>query len=213
MPKHLTESVAASITANYEFTTGTCEISSGATFVSYGDLTIDGGNVTIDDGDLTLQSSSTTTLFMDASDSSLALGTDGAARGFLRLYGKGAGQVQGGTVYMHTSNDYDTTIDYFLLMAYEDDLYLGTSGDIDAVKLDSNKDLHVTAGCVYITTASAGVTVGSSQVLTARQTGVSAMSNVSAPSNVDADTVSTAELADIVGTLIDKLRTHGLIGD
>jgi len=43
--------------------------------------------------------------------------------------------------------------------------------------------------------------------------GVSAMTNLTAPANLDADTVSTAELADIVGNLIAKLRTLGVVGD
>lgn len=51
------------------------------------------------------------------------------------------------------------------------------------------------------------------KVVGPRQTGVSAMTNVSSPANLDANTVSTAELADIVGNLINKLRTHGLVGD
>lgn len=53
--------------------------------------------------------------------------------------------------------------------------------------------------------------VDGTQVITNQQTGVSAMTNVTTPANWDADTVTVAELADIVGTLIDKLRTHGLV--
>ena len=49
------------------------------------------------------------------------------------------------------------------------------------------------------------------QVLGAQQTGVSAMTNVSTPSNLNADTVTVAELADIVGNLINKLRAHGMV--
>jgi len=55
--------------------------------------------------------------------------------------------------------------------------------------------------------------VGGVQVVTSRQTGVSAMTNITAPSNLDCDTVNVAELADIVGTLITKLRAHGLVGN
>jgi hypothetical protein len=60
---------------------------------------------------------------------------------------------------------------------------------------------------------SAGLSVAGASLLALRQSGVSAMTNVSAPSNLNADTVTVAELADIVGTLITKLRTHGLVGD
>jgi len=55
--------------------------------------------------------------------------------------------------------------------------------------------------------------VGANQVVGAQQTGISAMTNVTPPANWDADTVTTAELADIVGTLITKLRTHGLVAN
>jgi len=41
--------------------------------------------------------------------------------------------------------------------------------------------------------------------------GVSDMSNLTAPSNLDADTVTTAELADIVGNLIATLQDRGLV--
>lgn len=46
-----------------------------------------------------------------------------------------------------------------------------------------------------------------------QQTGVSAMTNVTTPANLDANTVTTAELADIVGNLINKLRAQGLVDD
>jgi hypothetical protein len=55
--------------------------------------------------------------------------------------------------------------------------------------------------------------VSGTQVVGARQSGVEAMTNVSAIGNLDADTVTTAQLADIVGNLITKLRAHGLVGD
>jgi len=55
--------------------------------------------------------------------------------------------------------------------------------------------------------------VDGTQVVINRQTGVNAMTNLVAPANWDADTVTTAELADIVGRLIARLRTHGLVGD
>lgn len=64
-------------------------------------------------------------------------------------------------------------------------------------------DVNIAATKVY--------KVANVQVIATQQTGVSAMTNVTSPSNLDADTVTVAELADIVGTLISKLRTHGLI--
>ena len=41
--------------------------------------------------------------------------------------------------------------------------------------------------------------------------GVSAMTNVTTPANLNADTVTVAELADIVGNLIDKLQARGVV--
>jgi hypothetical protein len=60
---------------------------------------------------------------------------------------------------------------------------------------------------------SGAVKISTNQVITTRQTGVAAMTNLTAPANLDADTVTVAQLADIVGNLISKLRTHGLVGD
>lgn len=57
------------------------------------------------------------------------------------------------------------------------------------------------------------LSVGTNQVVGAQQTGVEAMTNLTAPANLDANTVTTAELADIVGNLINKLRSHGLVAD
>ena len=54
---------------------------------------------------------------------------------------------------------------------------------------------------------------GGTKVVGTQQTGINAMTNVSTPANWDADTVTVAQLADIVGTLIIKLRTHGLVAD
>jgi hypothetical protein len=45
------------------------------------------------------------------------------------------------------------------------------------------------------------------------QTGVAAMTNLTAPANLNADTVTTAELADIVGRLIARLRSTGIVAD
>ena len=49
------------------------------------------------------------------------------------------------------------------------------------------------------------------KIIGTRKTGVAPMTNLTAPANLDADTVTVAELADIVGNLIDKLRAHGLV--
>lgn len=76
-------------------------------------------------------------------------------------------------------------------------------GTTSVVKLYGNGDINA-AGVVKI---------DGTQVVKEQQTGVSAMTNVTVPSNLDANTVSTAELADIVGTLIVKLRAHGLVAD
>jgi len=45
------------------------------------------------------------------------------------------------------------------------------------------------------------------------RSGVSAMTNLTTPANQDADTITVAELADIVGNLIVKLRAAGYVRD
>jgi len=45
------------------------------------------------------------------------------------------------------------------------------------------------------------------------RSGVSAMTNLTTPTNLDADTATVAELADIVGNLITKLRAAGYLRD
>lgn len=61
-----------------------------------------------------------------------------------------------------------------------------------------------------------GIFIGDGQSETVRvvgpqQTGVPPMTNVVPPVNWNASTVTTQELANIVGTLITKLRKHGLV--
>lgn len=96
---------------------------------------------------------------------------------------------------------------------YDEEQLILTSGINMPVKVtlplweDSGIALHVFGK----TKTDTSYMVGSNVVVGAQQTGISPMTNLTAPSNWDADTVTTAQLADIVGTLINKLRTHGLV--
>ena len=51
------------------------------------------------------------------------------------------------------------------------------------------------------------------KVVGRQRTGLSAMTNVDYPANLNANTVNVAELADIVGRLLNALRAHGLVAD
>lgn len=57
------------------------------------------------------------------------------------------------------------------------------------------------------------VSVGANQVLGARITGWGAASNTLSRAAFDTSTVTTADIAKIVGALVTDLRTHGLIGN
>ena len=70
---------------------------------------------------------------------------------------------------------------------------------------DNTLDVNLASGKVY--------KINGTQVVGAQQTGISAMTNLTAVSNWDANTVTVAELADIVGLLITKLRAHGLVAN
>lgn len=70
--------------------------------------------------------------------------------GTITLMGGGTGNTQGGMIQLHTADDYDGTISYYQINPYEDDLYIGPDTDLDALKLDSNKDLYITAGSLVL---------------------------------------------------------------
>jgi hypothetical protein len=71
----------------------------------------------------------------------------------MSLYGHGTGSSQGGRLQLYLAADYDTTIALFNVQSYEDDLLIGLDTDPDALKLDSNKDLYLTDGSLYVQNA------------------------------------------------------------
>lgn len=102
------------------------------------------------DGAIYAQEAGTTTVLIDPSNAEVAIGTADTTRGFLRLHGKGASNIQGGTIYLHTAADHDTSIDYFTIQVNEDDLFIGTAGDTDALKFTGEKNFYITAGDFYL---------------------------------------------------------------
>jgi hypothetical protein len=80
----------------------------------------------------------------------IVLGLDGARYGQIGLVGNPTGSAQGGQAAFYTADDHDTTIDYFLAQAYEDDLIIGPSTDLDALKLRNDGDLLVTGGTISL---------------------------------------------------------------
>jgi hypothetical protein len=83
----------------------------------------------------------------------LALGENDTTFGQMSLYGHGTGSSQGGRLQLYLAADYDTTIALFNVQSYEDDLLIGLDTDPDALKLDSNKDLYLTDGSLYVQNA------------------------------------------------------------
>jgi len=61
----------------------------------------------------------------------LLIGGDDSLAGMLTLYGPGAGDAEGGELRLHTGADYDASIDYFFVDAYEDDLRIGRAGSVE----------------------------------------------------------------------------------
>ena len=101
--------------------------------------------------------------------------------------------------YVTASAGFATTGPYLLLAK------TATTLKIDSVATSSQNNITVTEQIpvwAYIYSGIGPV-----------QTGVAAMTNLTAPANLDANTVTTAELADIVGRLIARLRSTGIVGD
>lgn len=82
----------------------------------------------------------------------LAVGTNDTVKGVLNLYSNGTGSSGGGTLYLYTDADHDTTINYYEIAAYEDDLFIGPGTDLDSLKYDgsANNWLFTGAGNVGI---------------------------------------------------------------
>jgi len=84
----------------------------------------------------------------------LYVGADDTTVGTLTLYGGGTG-ADGGVIKLHLGADDDATISYYGIQIVEDDLLIGPNTDTDALKLDSNKDLYLTDGDLYVQSAGA----------------------------------------------------------
>jgi hypothetical protein len=63
------------------------------------------------------------------------IGEDDAARGFLKIYGDGAGQNYSGAIQLYISADYDDTVNYYNFQALQDDLRIGPNTNLDFLKI------------------------------------------------------------------------------
>jgi hypothetical protein len=83
-------------------------------------------------------------------DGYLFVGSDDAARGIGYFYGNATGDRYGGTIFCHTSADYDTTIQNYSFMIFNEQLQIGPDTNSDALVLDKNYDFWVTAGSIVL---------------------------------------------------------------
>jgi len=72
----------------------------------------------------------------------LVIGTQDSQYGYIELKGGKTGVADAGGIYMYTGDDYNGTITYYLVEAYEDDLWIGSSAnDATIIFADSNNTL------------------------------------------------------------------------
>lgn len=111
-----------------------------------------GNQLYVTNGSLYVQHGGTTRLLMNvgAQTADLTIGQNDTVAGSIGLYGHAAGSTKGGLFQLYLAADHDGTIDYFNFAAVEDDLLIGPDTDTDALKLDSNKDLYITAGSLVL---------------------------------------------------------------
>lgn len=107
-----------------------------------------GKDLYLTDGDLFIQNAGTTLCSFSATYASLSIGSADTVYGNLYLYGHAAGSVYGGNFQIFLAADHDTSIDYFVIRAYEDDLEIGPNTNSDALTLTSDFDLRITSGTV-----------------------------------------------------------------
>ncbi len=114
----------------------------GTTIDANTDFTV--GNLVITDGVLTdttgIQLAASVTVDDGSDAQQLLIGAGDTRRGTLTLTGHATGTTQGGTINIHTSADYDTTIDLFTVRVESDDLYIGPSTNMDALIYNGGTD-------------------------------------------------------------------------
>ena len=79
-------------------------------------------------GGLTISSTTTGVGNITTTGGELRSGVEDTTRGYCRLFGQATSNVWGGSLYLGTSADYDTTIDSYILSAYEDDFVIQNGG-------------------------------------------------------------------------------------
>jgi len=113
---------------------GNCQLRVAYDGTHYGGLTSNS------DGSLTIRttdgiSNGVLKLAHDATNDYLYLGTDDTQNGLIELYGQTSGN-DGAEIRLHTSGNYDSVIDYFILQARQDDLRFGPITNPDALQYD-----------------------------------------------------------------------------
>ena len=167
----------------------------------------------------------TTVLTLNATPT-LTIGVDDTTRGFVDIYGAGAGVGPGGRFRTFMSANHDSVDNFWIAGVNEDDflidlenassifvlkhegqLQLATTGSAAGILLGGDAQWYRSAANVLRTPDSVVVDgtleVGTVQTYTE--------SNVTTDRTYDADNVLIPELADVVGTLIADLRSVGII--
>jgi hypothetical protein len=106
------------------------------------------GGATYVNGSLNVQTGGNTVIQLAPTSAWILVGREDTVAGLVHVYGHATGSAVGGKLRLDAAADHDTTITGYYVQAYEDDLYLGPSNDIDAVKLTNAGDLFITGGTI-----------------------------------------------------------------
>jgi hypothetical protein len=139
---------------------------------------------------------------VDVSGANIRCGVEDTLAGNLTLYGGPAGGNEGGQVNLKTSADFDTTIDFWSLDAYQATFRIGAAGVGTALTLDSNRDATF-AGSVTGTSFSGAGTglTGTAANLTAGNITVNA---ITGQPDIGADIVDADEIIINDGGIIKR---------
>lgn len=96
-------------------------------------------------GGLTVSGDTTGVGNITTTGGELRSGVADTTRGYCRLFGQGTGMAWGGTLYLETSADYDTTVDAYILGAYEDDFTL-QNGIVELLRIAASNDVNLWPG-------------------------------------------------------------------
>ena len=83
------------------------------------------------DEDFYWQQGATNAMWLDTSASTLHVGTHDTANGLIAIAGGASTNAEGGELRLHTAADHDGTYDYWFLDAYQDDMRIGPTGQVN----------------------------------------------------------------------------------